>query len=137
MVFRRYNTGRHHGIPLLLMWIIDHLDSECQCNQIWYADDAGAGGSLAELRKWWTELCGVGPCHGYFPKPSKSWLIVKPGLEEEARRLFDGLGLNISVSGMKSYLGSPIGTNEFIKSVFSEKVDMDSRFTPIDRMCEN
>ncbi len=56
--------------------------------QVWYADDAAAGGKLNQLRKWWTHLCKEGPWYGYHPEPTKTVLIVKEGLEEEAKKMF-------------------------------------------------
>ena len=47
--------------------------------QIWYADDAGAGGKIRSLRQWWDKLENEGPAVGYLPNPSKTWLVVKEG----------------------------------------------------------
>jgi len=44
-------------------------------SQMWYADDASAGGSLQSLCAWWDHL---GPDYGYFPNAVKTCLIVKP-----------------------------------------------------------
>ena len=52
--------------------------------QVWFADDGTASDKLPALRKWWDSVCELGPDYGYFPKPSKTWLIVKEGLLEEA-----------------------------------------------------
>jgi hypothetical protein len=57
-------------------------------SQIWYADDAAAGGKLNGLKVWWDGLQKNGPQFGYYPKPSKTWLIVKPAWVNEARKLF-------------------------------------------------
>ena len=45
--------------------------------QPWYADDAGAGGSFIDLRKFFLRLQEIGPAFGYFPEPTKSILIVR------------------------------------------------------------
>ena len=44
---------------------------------IWFADDSGAAGKLEALKRWWDALQRLGPAYGYYPKPSKTWLIVK------------------------------------------------------------
>jgi hypothetical protein len=84
--------------------------------QIWYADDAAAGGKLKDIHKWWLKLCEAGPIFGYYPKPAKSWVIAKPGYLDEAKRLFPNL--NVTDMGHK-YLGSYIGTDEG-KNMFVE-----------------
>ena len=50
-----------------------------------FADDLGGAGRLAELRSWWDNIVIHGPCLGYYPRADKSWLIVKPNLEQEAK----------------------------------------------------
>ena len=103
--------------------IMFHLHDNCTCPQIWFADDAGAGGKLEDLTKWWDEITSVGPSYGYFPKPSKSWLIVKPEYMDEAKELFSGRGVNITAQGHERYLGTPIGTRHFIEQVVKTKVE--------------
>ena len=57
--------------------------------QSWYADDTAACGSLGELKDWWDKLCAIGPSYGYFPKPSKTILVVKDNFNlPMARSLF-------------------------------------------------
>ena len=56
-------------IPLIMK-----LEDEAQ-TQVWYADDAAAGGSLSSLRRWWDNLISLGPKYGYFPNATKSWLV--------------------------------------------------------------
>ena len=71
----------------------------------------------------WIEINNVGPCYGYNPKPSKSWLITKPQFYDEAKELFEGLGVQISCDGIERYLGTPIGTDDFIDQCVTEKVE--------------
>ena len=52
---------------------LDHLSK-----QVWFTDDATAGGKSVELRKWWEKIVSRGPSYGYFPNPGKTLLIVKP-----------------------------------------------------------
>src|SRR5690348_1037205 len=63
--------------------------------QIWYADDSQAAGKLLALRRWWDKLWKIGPKYGYFPKPPKTFLIVKPGLIALATQIFEGTGVQI------------------------------------------
>ena len=61
------------------------------------------------MRRWWDKIKARGPGYGYFPNPRKSWLIVKPQYQDEAKSLFPDV--NITTEGQR-YLGSFIGTEE-------------------------
>ena len=50
-----------------------------------------------------------GPLLGYYPKASKTWLVVKKDKYEEAQKLFENTGINITTEGRK-YLGGFVGT---------------------------
>ena len=70
------------GDPLFIfMYEVRTLPLICShCNpgyrmQLWYANDASAGGSLLELNDWFT--------FGYFPEPTKSFIIVNVQWMEE------------------------------------------------------
>ena len=89
--------------------------------QVWYADDASAGGSLLKLRQWWDKLTSFGPDFGYFPNASKSWLVVKEGLLPEVCDIFSGISLNITDSGRR-FLGAAIGSPKCVESFVMEKV---------------
>ena len=55
----------------------------------------------------------AGNDYGYFANPSKSWLLVKPSLLATAKSLFADTNINITSNGCR-YLGSPIGSDEFV-----------------------
>ncbi len=55
--------------------------------RIFFADDGFAAGKLSEVKEWWNWLKKDGPQYGYFPKPAKSILVVKPEVIERARGL--------------------------------------------------
>jgi hypothetical protein len=101
--------------------LVDLL-AEINCKQIWYADDAGATGVFKHLKEWWDLLNKQGPKLGYFPEPTKSWLVVKPELKSEAEAVFKGTGVNITIEGRK-YLGSPIGTEAYMDSFVTELIN--------------
>ena len=62
-----------------------------------------------------------GPFIGYFAKPSKSWLIVKPKYFDEASVCFKNTGLNITTEGRK-HLGALVGSDSFKESYVGDKV---------------
>jgi hypothetical protein len=90
------------------------------CIQIWYADDSSAGGRMRAVRKWLDRLVEDGPQYGYYPEPTKSNLVVKEGLEEEARAIFEGTGVNI-VSASK-FLGGFVGKDSVVREFMGEKI---------------
>ena len=63
-----------------------------------------------------------GPAFGYHPKPSKSWLIVKPGMKQRAEEVFAGTGINITEEGQK-YLGGFVGTVAAVNKYVDDLVD--------------
>ena len=67
--------------------------------QVWFTDDAAAGGSLVNLHEWWTALLRQGPSFGYHPNPAKTWLIIKEGNLDQATNIFGSSGVNICISG--------------------------------------
>jgi hypothetical protein len=77
---------------------------------------------LENLRKWWDTITEFGPHLGYFPKPSKSWLVVKESKLEEAKIVFRGTGVNITTEGRK-YLGGFVGTREGAEKYVGELVE--------------
>ena len=89
--------------------------------QIWYADDAAAGGKSQQLKRWWDCLTIHGPTFGYFPNPCKTWIITKPQHLHVVEPLFKDSGVNITTEGQK-YLGTPIGSISFSEEFVRKKV---------------
>ena len=91
--------------------IRDLHNSHPDIKQVWYADDASCAGSCSNLRKWWDCISTLGPKYGYFPKNSKSHLVMKPEFEENAKALFEGTNIHITTGGTR-HLGAVIGSKE-------------------------
>ena len=70
-------------LPLILC-----LKSESE--QIWYADDSSAIGTLSNLCRWWDRILKLGPDFGYFVNVSKSVMIVKEDFLQEAEIMSEG-----------------------------------------------
>ena len=79
--------------------LINRLNSDHQVEQIWYVDDATAGGTLHNLRGWWNQLLQSGPEFGYYPNAPKTWFIVKQEHFALANEIFANLGVQITVDG--------------------------------------
>ena len=90
--------------------------------QIWYADDAATVGKLAELRVWWDILTKEGPNFGYYPNPSKMWLVTKEGCHTAGLSTFAGTGVNVTPDG-RPYLGAAIGSPEYVENYVKARVD--------------
>ena len=90
--------------------------------QIWYADDAAAVGKLAELRVWWDILTNEGPHFGYYPNPSKTWLVTKEGCHTAGLSTFAGTGVNVTPDG-RPYLGAAVGSAEYVENYVKSRVD--------------
>ena len=112
-----------YGVGILpMLTIIKPEVQPKKMKHVAYADDLGGGSTLNKVRKWWEKIVEYGLKFGYFPKASKSWLVVKEERLEEAKELFKGAGINITTEGRK-YLGGYIGTDEGKKKYVQELVD--------------
>ena len=89
--------------------------------QVGFADDLSGAGSLLDLKAWWKKIALLGPKIGYYTKTSKSWLIVKPEFEAEAREIFADSGLNITTEGRR-HLGAVLGSEGFRESYVNKCV---------------
>ena len=59
--------------------LIEKLQST-NSKQVWYADDATAGGTLLKLKAWWTMLSSSGPYYEYIVNPGKKKNILSEKL---------------------------------------------------------
>ena len=106
-----------------LVDILNERTDPTICRQAWYADDSSAAGYLREMKKWWDVLNDKGPEYGYYPKPSKTILIVKDEQSFElANELFHGTGVKITRTGER-HLGAVIGSQEFRDEYVNSKIN--------------
>ena len=89
--------------------------------QVWYADDAAAGGSLLQLKNWWSGLLSSSSHFGYHVNAAKTWLVVKPEYLASAQHMFAGTGIQITSAGWP-YLGAPIGSQDYITDFTRNRV---------------
>ena len=102
-------------VPLL------HAIATQRALQVWFADDASAGGRLLALRSWWDALVILGPRYGYYPNAGKTRLVVKPDQSAEAESVFANTGVQITTEG-RPCLGTPLGQPFFKKAFLERKV---------------
>lgn len=121
--------GTTQGDPLAMAMyalgitpLINHMSmSNPSVKQVWYADDCTICGSIDDLHQWWSLLKTIGPQYGYFPKPSKSWLLTKSSVLKHAQKVFLPTNISITTEG-RPILGSPIGSDEYVSKWVSDKV---------------
>ena len=130
--------GTTQGCPLAmamyalaLVPLVKHIQQACK--QVWYADDATGCDKLTKMKQWFDVLCEVGPRYGYFPKPEKCILVIKPGKLEEAKRVFRGTKVLVQAEGSKDdgveincegtrHLGAAVGNADFKATYVNSKI---------------
>ena len=78
------------------------------------------GGSFDDVKKVFILLATTRPARGYFPKPTKSILVVKPAIVKRAKVHFDHLGFTVITS--TRYLGGFVGSFPDRSSHIRQKV---------------
>ena len=89
--------------------------------QVWYADDAAAGGSLLQLQDWWSGLLSFAPHFGYHVNVAKTWLVVKEECLVSAQRVFGDSGIQITSAGWP-YLGAALGSSHYIRDYTQDRI---------------
>ena len=98
------------GILPLLQFLLNFICiNELNAKEVAFADDFMVAGKISSITDYWSQLTSIGPKYGYFPKTSKSYLIVKEDRLPNATTLFDHSNANITVKG-KRHLGAIFGS---------------------------
>ena len=87
-----------------------------------FADDFTVAGKINEIKLYWDALCNIGPKYGYFPKPEKSYLIVKEQHSNKANKIFEHSNVKITSTGQR-HLGAVIGNLDYKNKYVNEKVN--------------
>ena len=65
------------GILPLIKFLLEFINlNEMNAKEVVFADDFSIAGSLNSIKDYWDKLTAIGPKYGYFPKPTKSYLIA-------------------------------------------------------------
>ena len=118
---------------LSVLPLIRTLKDVHQWIQAWYADDANCGGRLERLLVWFKRLMQDGPAFGYFPEPTKTYLVVDEVDLPEARCLFGPLDVQITTSHrvLAGHVGSTEGRVEFVRGKADEWTRRLSRLSAV------
>ena len=66
------------GILPLIKFLLEFINlNDMNAKEVVFSDDFFVAGSLNSIKDYWDKLTATGPKHGYFPKLTKSYLIVK------------------------------------------------------------
>ena len=97
--------------PLLSFLLQESKNKGFTTKEVAFADDFKRAGKINGIRLFWHTLVNIGTKFGYYPKPSKSYLIVKEGHSERANEIFGNLDIKVTAAGQR-HLGSIIGSAE-------------------------
>ena len=118
-----------YGVSLLPM--IRKLKDPNNVLESWYADDSAAIAKLKKLEIWLKNLIEEGPAFGFFPEPSKNFLIVDKQYAEEAHHIFDKYSITIVEANrfLSGFNGDGNEKDIFLKKKESEWVDKIEKFS--------
>ena len=89
------------GILSLIKFLLEFIKlNEINAKEVVFPEFSVAG-NLNSIKNYWDKLTAIGPKYRYFPKPTKSYLIVKEKKLMEAQILFANSGVNITYEGKK------------------------------------
>ena len=83
---------------------------------MWYAHDASARGLLGDQCDWFSAICSCGPAFGYYPQPSKCFVVVDASCQSQAENIFGDLGINV-VTGRRflgGFIRDPAQRQDFV-----------------------
>ena len=101
------------GILLLIKYLLVFVNlKELNAKEAVFVEEFSVAGSLNSIKNYWEKLTAFDPKYDYFPKPAKSYLIVKEQKLMEAWNLFNNSRVNITAEG-KSHLGGDSGSAEY------------------------
>ena len=108
-----------YGIGILPL-IRELWGAHPRITQLWYADDAGAGGKFLHILAHLRDLKLRGPTRGYYSELTKSILVEALQNVSRAEEFFHGIGIKV-VTGNR-YLGGFIGEIKAEKMCLPGKV---------------
>ena len=111
------------GVTPLLHFLREFIViNEHRRKEVAFSVDLTVAGKVEEIKQYWEVLLHVGPKHGYYPKPSKSHLIVKEEYFDRAKFIFKGSEVKITKSGQR-HLVAAIGNKEFKREYIESMVN--------------
>ena len=124
------------GILPIIKFLLEFMNlNEMNAKEVVCAADFSVAGSLNYIKDHWDKLTAIGPEYGYFPKPTKFYMIVK---EKNwlKRKTYSLIQEWISES-KKRHLSAVIGSTEYPDEYVKDLVkDWDSQLTILSTIAE-
>ena len=66
------------GILPLIKFLLEFINlNDMNTNELVFSDAFSIAGSFNSMKNYWDKLTAIGPEYGYFPKPTKYYVVVK------------------------------------------------------------
>ena len=104
------------SLPMLHSLLDFVLTNNPQTREVAFDDDLTVAGKIANIKNFWEKLATIGPKYGYFPKSTKSYLIVTKNCLKDAKTMFTDMNISTTTSGRK-HLGAIVGSMEDLSSM--------------------
>ena len=76
------------GILPLIKFPLEFINlNEMDSKAVVFVDDFSVAGSLKNFKDYWNKLTAIAPKYNYFPKPKKSYLIVREKKNDGSAKL--------------------------------------------------
>ena len=116
--------------------LLDYLQSvKRSVKHVAFADDLTGAGNLEDIKIWWDTLITEAPKYGYYPKPSKSFLIVKQHYKKYAERIFAGSNIKITTERAR-HLGAVLGDISFKEEYIRNEVHSWNKLEILSKIAE-
>ena len=109
-------------LPMLHSLLDFVLTNDLRTREVVFPDDFTVAGKLVHIKNFWNKLATIGPKYGYFPKSTKSYLIVNNNYRRDAKTIFTDTNINIITDGRK-HLRAVVGSNTYKVQYIENLVD--------------
>ena len=106
-------------LPLLQFLLDFTLVNKLNAKEVAFADNFTVAGKLSSIKDYWSQLTSIDPKYGYFPKASKSYLVVKEDQLLNATALFGNSNVNITVK-RKRHLRAIVASDGYKREYVDE-----------------
>ena len=124
------------GILPIIKFLLEFMNlNEMNAKEVVCAADFSVAGSLNYIKDHWDKLTAIGPEYGYFPKPTKFYMIVKEKnwLKRKTYSLIQEWISELKKRHLSAVIGSTEYPDEYVKDLVK---DWDSQLTILSTIAE-